>query len=144
MSRLCVALALCLASAALSQDTTTARTYLVKLGVSVSTKENKVGDPIKAAIVSPEILLNGYMEGKVEELTREPGGKLVLRFTAIQYKGKSTPIRSQVVDFVNSKGHKSVDDDERPAKLENGALATQGSDLWLDEGAELRVQASGR
>ena len=116
-----------------------ARTYLVKLSVPVSTNKSKPGDRIRAAIVSPEILLNGYLEGEVQEAGRS---KLVLKFSNVLYKGKSTSIESEVISFVNSKGHKSVDDDERPIKLEAGLFSSAGSDFWLDEGAELRVQAT--
>lgn len=41
---------------------------------------------------------------------------------------------------MNSKGHKSVDDEERPVTLEKGELRTAGPELWLDEGSELRVR----
>ena len=104
------------------QDASAPRTYLAKLSVPVSTKANKPGDRIRAAIVSPESLLNGYLEGTVQQALSKPAGKLVLRFIGVLYKGKSTPINGEVVDFVNSKGHKSVDDDERPITLAGGAL----------------------
>jgi hypothetical protein len=124
------------------QDAGAARTYLVKLSVPVSTNGSKPGDRIRAAIVSPESLLNGYLKGIVKEITPRPNAKLVLQFDSVLYKGKSTPIESEVIDFVNSKGHKSVDDDERPLKLERGVFSSSGTDLWLDEGAELRVSAT--
>lgn len=133
--------ALAIASLSFAQDPGAARTYLVKLSIPVSTKQSKPGDRIRAAIISPESLLNGYLEGSIEEAASRPAGRLVLRFNNVLYKGKSTSIRSEVVDFVNSKGHKSVDDDERPIKLEQGAFTGVGSELWLDEGAELRVRA---
>src|SRR5688572_13249572 len=101
------------ASASLAQssapDPGAARTYLVKLSVPVSTKLSQPGDRIRAAIISPESLLNGYLEGVVEEVSTRSGGKLLLRFNSVLYKRQSTPIATEVVDFVNSKGHKSVD-----------------------------------
>lgn len=121
---------------AVAQNSATPRTYLVKLSVPVGTKMSKAGDRIRAAIISPESLLNGYLEGKVE---RNSARTLVLRFTNILYKGQSTPLDSEVVDFVNSKGHKSADDDERPLALKAGAFSSS-VDFWLDEGAELRVR----
>jgi hypothetical protein len=123
------------------QDLSAARTYLVKLSTPVGTNQSKAGDRIRAAIISPESLLNGYLKGTVEQVTSKPAARLVLRFTNVLYKGKSAPIESEVIDFVNSKGHKSVDDDERPIRLNDGAF-TSAEDLWLDEGAELRVHAS--
>lgn len=125
-----------------AQDPSAPRTYLVKLSVPVSTKQSKPGDRIRAAIISPESLLNGYLEGSVQQVSSKPGGRLVLSFTSVLYKGASTPIKGEVIDFVNSKGHKSVDDDERPITLHDGAFSSATGDLWLDEGAELRVRAA--
>jgi hypothetical protein len=122
----------------LPQDPGAARTYLVKLSVPVSTKESKRGDEVRAAIVSPESLLNGYLTGVVEQVGR---GEMVVRFTSVLYKGATTPIQSEVVDFVNSKGHKGVDDHERPIQLDQGKFSSASPHLWLDEGAELRVRA---
>jgi hypothetical protein len=127
------------AFAAFAQSPALPRSYLVKLSVPVGTRQSKQGDPIKAAIISPESLLNGYLEGVIEERASNPA-KLVLRFTKLQYKGKTTSIQTEVTDFVNSKGHKKVDDEEKPIKLESGAFSAQ-SDFWLDEGSELRLSA---
>jgi len=115
--------------------------FLVKLSRPVNVKTNKAGDSIRAAIISPERLLNGYLEGRIEQAGP---GVLTLRFDTLLYKGKSTAIQSEVVGWVNSKGHKNVDDDERPMRLQNGAFRTDGPDLWLDEGAELRLRATDR
>jgi hypothetical protein len=115
------------------------RSYLVKLSTPVNSKTSKSGDPIRAAIISPESLLNGYIEGTVEKTASKPNGILVLRFTRLLYKGKSTPLKTELIDWVNSKGHKSVDDEERAVTLEKGELRTAGPELWLDEGSELRV-----
>ena len=134
MTRLAV-LALACAVAATAQP----RTFLVKLSTPVSSKASRAGDPIRAAIISPESLLNGYLEGRIEKASA-PGAALVLRFTKLLYKGKSTDLRTEVVDWVNSKGHKSVDDEERPVTLVNGELRAAGRELWLDEGSELRVK----
>ena len=136
-----IALVLCPAPSE-AQDASGARTYLVKLSVPVSTTASKAGDRIRAAIISPESLLNGYLEGVVSQVSSKPASRLVLHFTSVLYKGKSTPIDGKVVDFVNSKGHKSVDDDERPITLDDGRFASARGDLSLDEGAELRVQAA--
>lgn len=124
------------AAAALAQP----QTYLVKLSTPVNTMTNKAGDPIRAAMISPETLLNGYLEGTIEKSVSKPEGRLVLRFDKLIYKGKTTPLRTELVDWVNSKGHKSVDDEERPVTLEKGELRTEGPELWLDEGSELRVR----
>ena len=128
-------------SQSIAQDASTIRSFLVKLSVPVSTKASKPGDRIRAAIISPESLLNGYLEGTVQQVSSKPAGAVVLRFTSVLYKGKSTTIDGTVVDFVNSKGHKSVDDDERPITLFDGRFTSAKGDLWLDEGSEFRVTA---
>jgi len=126
--------------AVLVRPATRAQTYLVKLSTPVNSKTSKVGDSIRAAMISPETLLNGYLEGELEKVSSTPGGALVLRFDRLVYKGEATLLQTELVDWVNSKGHKSVDDEERPVTLENGELRTTDSELWLDEGAELRVR----
>lgn len=115
-------------------------TYLVKLGTPVNSRTSKAGDAIRAALISPESLLNGYLEGTVEKAASKPNGALLLRFNKLLYKGKTTSLQTEVVDWVNSKGHKSVDDEERPVKLDKGELSTTGPGLWLDEGSEIRVR----
>lgn len=141
-SHLAVWCALSSATALLGEDAANSKTYLVKLGVPVSTKASKPGDKVRAAIISPETLLNGYLEGTVQEVSSKPAGKLLLKFNTLLFKGKATALESEVVDFVNSKGHKSVDDSERPVRLQHGALLATGSELCLDEGSELRVRAT--
>ena len=133
--RFWIAAAVC---SALAQDPGAARTYLVKLSVPVSTKESKPGEKVRAAIISPESLLNGYLQGSVIDSSQQ---RILVRFDSVLYKGQATPISGDVVSFVNSKGHKEVDDDEQPIKLEAGAFVSAGRGLWLDEGAELRVRA---
>lgn len=126
--------------AVLVRRSTQAQTYLSKLSTPVNSRTSKVGDPIRAAMISPETPLNGYLEGEIEKVSSTPGGSLVLRFDRLIYKGETTPLQTEVVDWVNSKGHKSVDDGERPMTLEDGELRTKGPELRLDEGAELRVR----
>ncbi|MEZ5353801.1 MAG: hypothetical protein R2762_14275 [Bryobacteraceae bacterium] len=120
------------------------KSYLVKLGTPVNSRTSKAGAPIRAAIISPESLLGGYFEGTVEKAQSTPNGALVLRFDKLVYQGKTTSIRTEVIDWVNSKGHKSVDDDERAVTLDNGELRTAGRELWLDEGSEIRVRVATR
>ena len=91
-------------------------------------------------MISPESLLNGYLEGEIEKAQTKPAGVLVLRFNRLLYKGKTTPLETEVIDWVNSKGHKNVDDEERAVTLDHGELHTAGPELWLDEGSELRVR----
>jgi hypothetical protein len=67
-----------------AQNPGAVKSFLVKLSVPVSTNKSKPGDRIRAAIVSPEVLLNGYLEGTVEEAAPS---KLVLKFNNVLYKG---------------------------------------------------------
>ena len=116
------------------------KTYLVKLSTPVHSKTSKPGDPIRAALISPESYLNGYLEGTIEKVSTKPHGSLLMRFDKLTFKGKTTPLVTEVVDWVNSKGHKAVDDAERPMTVEKGELRTKTRELWLDEGAEIRVR----
>ncbi|MBS1827908.1 MAG: hypothetical protein JST93_21545 [Acidobacteria bacterium] len=130
-------LAATLAVAAMGQSP---RSYLVKLSVPVSAKASKAGDAVRAAVISPESLLNGYLEGTVVEAQPGPGAKLVLRFTRLVYKGKTTAIQTELTDFVNSIGHRLVDEEEKAVRVEAGAMRAEGADIRIDEGAELRVR----
>ena len=71
-----------------------------------------------------------------------PEGKVDIVFHALHYKGKTLRVTTATVGFVNSKGHPSADEQERPLGLENGALASTKPEFVLDEGAELKLQVS--
>ena len=116
------------------------KTYLVKLSTPVRAEKSRPGDLIRAAIISPESYLNGYLEGTVERASAKPRATMLLRFDKLVFKGTSTPVKTEVVEWVNSKGHKSVDDAERATTIEKGELRTAGRQLWLDEGAEIRLR----
>jgi hypothetical protein len=91
--------------------------------------------PLEASIISPETYLGGYLSGHVESAG---GGRIVLRFTSLSFKGRTYPLEASVTGFVNSNGHAGRDDAGRPCTVENGAMAAS-PDLWLDEGVELKL-----
>lgn len=115
------------------------KNYHVKLSNPVSSKTSKPGAAIRAAVISPESLLNGYLEGVLAPAAK---GRVVLQFTRLVYKGSTTPLNLELVSFVNSKGHKSVDEDERPLVVEAGVMSGGPGvrHFWIDEGAELRLK----
>lgn len=115
------------------------RNYHVKLSNPVSSKSSKPGQPVRAAVISPESLLNGYLEGTVTVV--EPR-RIVLEFRRLTYKGKAIALDLELASFVNSKGHKSVDEDEQPLAVEGGAITAPSGTraFWIDEGAELRLK----
>ncbi|MCC6538795.1 MAG: hypothetical protein IT162_14670, partial [Bryobacterales bacterium] len=117
------------------------RTYHIKLSTPVDARSAKVGDKVRAALISPESYLNGYLEGVVAKVATQPAASLVLRFERLVFQGKSTAVNTEVTALVNSKGHASVDDAERPLTIENGEIRVRtGAELLLDEGAELRLR----
>lgn len=117
------------------------RSYLVKLSVPVSAKTSHAGDAIRAAVISPESLLNGYLEGTVVEAQPGPAARLHLRFTRLVYKGRTSPIRTELTEFVNSIGHRLVDEDEKPVRVEAGMMRSESVEIRIDEGAELRLRS---
>jgi hypothetical protein len=116
------------------------RSYLVKLSVPVTAKGSKAGDVVRAAVISPESMLNGYLEGTVVEARPGPGARLVLRFTRLAYKGRTTAIETELTEFVNSIGHRMVDEGEKAVRVEGGAMRSEEADIRIDEGAELRLR----
>ncbi len=78
------------------------------------------------------------MEGVVEQVS---GGSVTLVFRSLVHEGGTVGITSTTTDFVNSKGHKLVDDREKPARVTGGAFIG-GADFWMDEGAEIRLVVS--
>jgi hypothetical protein len=121
------------------------KTYHLKLATPVNSKSSKPGAKIRAAVISPESLLNAYLEGTVEKAATRPTGSFVLRFDKLVYQGQTTAVNTVVYEWVNSKGHQSVDDAGRPTTLEKGEFrVASGPVLWLAEGAELRARTEVR
>jgi hypothetical protein len=99
---------------------------------------------VEASVISPETFLGGILEGSVGESSGDGRGRLTLRFSGLRFRGARLAVRAAVTRFVNSKGHALVDDDGRPATVEDGAIVSHSPDLRLDEGAELALAAPGR
>ena len=70
---------------------------------------------------------------------RVSGNSVTVVFRSLSYRGTKVGITSTTTDFVNSKGHKLVDDAERPLRLAAGAFVGDGAQWVLDEGAEVRL-----
>lgn len=117
--------------------------YHLKLVTPVDTRRSKVGDSVRAAVISPESLLNGYLVGQVTAVVNGRGAQLELRFDRLLYQGKSIPVQTVVTSWVNSKGHEKVDDEEQPLTLQAGRFTSPARRIWLDEGAELRAKVVG-
>jgi hypothetical protein len=115
---------------------------LVKLRTPVGTARSRVGDRVTASVISPESDLGGSVEGTVEESSRDAGGRITLRFHTLRREGQTLRLRAGLVGFVNSKGHRGVDDEGRAIRIESGELVSQDSAIILDEGAELTLLAT--
>lgn len=117
------------------------RNFLVKLRTPVGTRISRAGDRVAASIISPETFLGGTLEGVVE---RVDSRGVSVAFRAVVHRNARIEVSSATRDFVNSKGHKSIDDEQRPVRIEQGAFVAGGDALWLDEGAELQLRVAPR
>ncbi len=115
------------------------RRFHVKLRTPIGTRISRAGVPVSASVISPEVFLGTTIEGIVEQVSRN---SVTLAFRSLVHKGGTIGIVSTTTDFVNSKGHKLVDDQERAARVVAGAFVAGGAEFWLDEGAEIRLQVS--
>jgi hypothetical protein len=107
----------------------------------MSSLRNRPGDRVQASVISPETYLGGTLEGTIEASSSQPTGRLILVFDTLRFKGNQFTVRTFVLDFVNSLGHKRTDDAGQPAHVEGGAIVARGPNLRLDEGAELTLRA---
>ena len=113
--------------------------FLVKLSTDLSTKKTKAGDRVAAFVISPERFLGATFEGTVDRVS---GTELRFIFRTLRYRTATTRVTSAIVDFVNSKGHKLVDEQERPLQVVDGVVISKASDFAIDEGAELSLQVT--
>jgi hypothetical protein len=133
------ALAVCLGLAAMAQTLEKPTNFLVKLSNPIGGKLSKPGQSIGAVIISPESFLGGRFEGVVKEASN---GRVIVEFTALKHKSRAIAVTTVTTGFVNSIGHPSVDEKERPVGLEQGALTSKTPDFVIDEGAELKLQVT--
>lgn len=118
------------------------RKFLVKLNMPIGSFISKAGDAITASIISPESFLGGSLQGTVERISNTDGGSVTISFRSLVHKELTIPITTVTTGFVNSKGHKAVDDEERPTNVEKGAFVTPKSTFLLNEGAEINLLVS--
>lgn len=115
------------------------RKFLVKLRTPIGSQISKAGDAVSASIISPESFLGGTLQGTVDRVSNTDNGTVAITFRALVYKGRTFSITSTTTGFVNSKGHKAVDDEERPTVVDHGAFVSPAAVFWLDEGAEVNL-----
>jgi hypothetical protein len=113
--------------------------FLVKLGVDLAAKASSVGVPVTAVVISPERFLGARFEGTVDQVSAD-AGTLRFTFTTLRHRGDNYRVTSSILGFVNSKGHPSVDDQERPLRVEGGVLSSGSADWQVNEGAEFQLQ----
>lgn len=117
------------------------RDFLVKLRSPIGNRMSKPGDRVSASVISPETFLGASLQGVVEQVS---SNGVTIAFRSLVHKGGTIDVRSATRDFVNSKGHRSVDDEGRPAHMRDGAIVSDGTVFWLDEGAELQLRVGPR
>jgi hypothetical protein len=113
--------------------------FLVKLITDLDTRKAKTGMKVSAFVISPERFLAGLFEGSVDRVSATE-----LRFTFETLTAQKTTLRvkTTIVDFVNSKGHKLVDEQERPLQILDGVIASKTAGFTIDEGAEISIQVA--
>jgi hypothetical protein len=133
------AILLLLASCAYGQALAPDTSFLVKLSDPVGLQASRRGAPVGAVIISPERFLGGRFVGSVQAIAAD---RVEIAFHRLEYKGRTVAVGSTVTEFVNSLGHPSVDERERPVKVDNGAFVSTHPDMLIDEGAELKMKVS--
>ena len=114
--------------------------FHIKLGENVGSASSRAGDPVTAVVISPERFLGGRLEGVVEHASAGAEGSLRLTFRTLRYGDETYPIAATVTEFVNSRGHRLVDERERPVRVDAGTLISPATDFVVDEGSEFRLQ----
>ena len=113
--------------------------FLVKLITDLDTRKAKTGMKVSAFVISPERFLAGLVEGSVDRVSAT---ELRFTFETITYRGTTLRVMTTIVDFVNSKGHKLVDEQERPLQMVDGVVTSKNAGFTIDEGAEISVQVT--
>jgi hypothetical protein len=113
--------------------------FLVKLGVDIGAQTSSVGDPVTAVVISPERFLGARFSGVVDQAPGDRGGAR-FTFSELAYRGDRYRVTSRLLGFVNSKGHPSVDEQERPLRVADGVLVSDSADWRVDEGSEFQLQ----
>jgi hypothetical protein len=116
--------------------------FLVKLGVDLGSATSRVGDAVTAVVISPERFLGAGFEGTVDQVSGGTGRTLRFTFHRLMHKENTYRVTSAVTGFVNSLGHRSVDESERPVQLSDGVLTAPSADFTLNEGAEFQLQVT--
>jgi hypothetical protein len=117
--------------------------FLVKLGGDISSHTSRAGDAVTAVVISPDRFLGARFEGVVDEVSNETqGGTVRFTFTRLTHRDETRRVTSTVTGFVNSKGHRSVDEREIAVQISDGLLRSSSANLTLDEGAEFQLQVT--
>ena len=113
--------------------------FLVKLMTDLDTRKTKTGMKVSAFVISPERFLAGLFEGSVDRLSAT---ELRFAFDRITYRGTTLRVKTTIVDFVNSKGHKLVDEQERSLLVVDGVVTSKNAGFTIDEGAEISIEVT--
>lgn len=113
---------------------------MLKLVTPLRTSAVKPGTPVKAIAFTPDRLVGSVVDGVVDKVSQ---GTLAISFHALRHRSRVTATASVINSFVNSKGHRDKDDAGRDTVLKDGVFTSAG-EIFLDEGAELRVTLNPR
>ncbi len=113
--------------------------FLVKLGQDIGSSASRPGDLVTAVVISPERFLGGSFEGEVDQASSSGRPSLGFTFHRLRYKASTYRVASTIADFVNSKGHHAVDEQEHAVRIVEGALTASSTEISIAEGAEFQL-----
>jgi hypothetical protein len=99
----------------------------VRLLAPLSTKLNRKGDLVSAAVVEPPVYEGGILEGDVHEIRGGPSQKTAtvqFQFHTLHFSGKALQLNIAVLNVANSKQQLGMDDEGAQLESDKGALAT--------------------
>jgi len=99
---------------------------------SVSTKFSRPGDLVSLRVLDPSSLRDAFIEGEIHEVraSHASGARPVpvLTFTKLRTPGAVSAVRADLIDMINKRGQKGVDDEGATLKFRE---RTKGSKQGL-------------
>jgi hypothetical protein len=99
----------------------------VRLLAPLSTRLNRKGDLVSAAVIEPASFEGGILEGDVGEVKGGSGQKTSMvqfQFHTLHIQGKNLPVNASVLNVANSKHQLELDEEGKQIESDKGFLGT--------------------
>jgi hypothetical protein len=99
----------------------------VRLLAPLSTRLNRKGDLVSAAVIEPASFDGGILEGDVREVKGGSGQKTSMvqfQFHTLHIQGKHLPVNASVLNVANSKHQLGIDEEGEQLESDKGILGT--------------------